>query len=71
MAEPVKFYPLFGILKAVLFPIIGLVTELIKDELGKFIKSLYKKALATENVWDDFLVERLAFLLSVDISGVE
>ena len=71
MAEPSNFYPIFGIIKVVLFPILGIITEWLKTELKDFIKNLYKKALVTENPWDDFLLERLAFLLSIDISDVE
>lgn len=58
------------ILKAVsllLVPIMRLVSKQFKDELEKFIEKKYKEALETENPWDDFLFETLAFWFGIDL----
>ena len=48
-------------------PFANLLSENIKNELQDFIRSLYQKALATENIWDDFFVKILADILSIDL----
>ena len=68
MAEPVKFFPLMAIVKTVLLPIIALVSEWLRDLLEDSVKKWYAKALETENPWDDFFIERLAYLLSIDLT---
>jgi hypothetical protein len=45
--------------------IIGQVTPTIKAELNAFLTNLYKKALATPNVWDDFFVGMLLDILAI------
>lgn len=70
MGEPTNFYPVLGIVKTILFPIFKLVSEWLKDLLEEQVKKWYQKALQTENPWDDFFIERLAYLLSIDLSDV-
>lgn len=51
----------------VLEPLLSALTPGIKKFLHEAIKSLYEKALITENPIDDFFVELLAGLLDVDL----
>ena len=71
MAEPVKFFPLMAIVKTVLLPIIALISEWLRDLLEDSVKKWYAKALTTENPWDDFFIERLAFLLDIELPEAE
>ena len=45
--------------------IIGQVTPGIIAELNVLLTNLYKKALATPNPWDDFLVGMLLDILAI------
>jgi hypothetical protein len=45
--------------------IIGQVTPTIKTELNEFLTSLFKKAVATPNPWDDFFVGMLLDILAI------
>jgi len=49
-------------------PILALASPMIKEELRKLLQAWYNKAKATENPIDDYLVEFIAGLLSVNIS---
>lgn len=69
MAEPTNFYPLLALVKTLFFPLLKMVTEFIKELLEDSIKKLWVKAQETESPWDDFFVERLAYILSIDLDG--
>jgi hypothetical protein len=56
---------LLNLLAPLLMQLIGLISPVIKSELGTLLTGLYVKALATPNPWDDML---LGFLL--DILGI-
>ncbi len=45
--------------------IIGQMTPALMAELKVFLVELYKKALATPNPWDDFMVGLLLDILSI------
>jgi len=51
--------------------VLGKVLEVVTPELRKmvesFLKDLYQKAKATQNPWDDFLVELLAAVLGIKL----
>ena len=51
--------------------VLGKVLEVVTPELRKmvesFLKDLYQKAKATQNPWDDFLVELLAVVLGIKL----
>lgn len=68
MAEPVKFYPVLALVKTILGPILELVTKWLKELMEESVRKWYAKALETENPWDDFFIERLAYLLSIDLT---
>jgi hypothetical protein len=42
----------------------------LKGEITDFVKRLYAKSLASDNPYDDFGVQVLAFLMSIDLTGV-
>jgi len=48
-----------------LLPILGVLTPAIKTALIDFLTKLYLDALATPNVWDDFVVGILLDILSI------
>jgi len=50
--------------------LIGALSPQIKTLLHDFIRSLYAKALATSNVFDDGGVWLIAMVLGVDLMGV-
>lgn len=50
--------------------IMGNLTPMIREALKDLLRSLYAKALATENAWDDAAVELVAGILDVDLGGV-
>ena len=57
-----------GVLKwaaQILTGIIGQATPAIASELNVFLTNLYKKALATPNPWDDFLIGMLMDILAI------
>lgn len=56
---------ILGYVASVFFSIIAQVSPEIKAALNEFLTSLYKKALATENIWDDFFVGMLLDILSI------
>lgn len=66
-----NFSWLLKMLASVFSPFTSLLSNEIKSELETFVTTFYGKALATENVWDDFFIKMLADILSVDISKVE
>ena len=45
--------------------IIGQATPAIVAELNVFLTNLYKKALATPNPWDDFVIGMLLDILAI------
>jgi len=53
-----------GALK-VFMGLMGQVTPAIAAELNAFLTSLYKKALATPNPWDDFAIGMLLDILAI------
>lgn len=71
MSTPTNFYPIMALVKAILFPILALITEWLKEQFESKIREWYAEALKTENPWDDFFLERLAFLLSIDLTKKE
>lgn len=71
MAGGNNFYPLVALIKTILLPILALVSEWLRDLLEDSVKKWYAKALETENPWDDFFVERLAFLLDIELPEAE
>ena len=57
-----------GILKAMAQIFAGIllqISPMIKAELNDFLTALYRKALATPNVWDDFGVGLLLDILVI------
>jgi len=58
---------LFSEAAKLLSPIIGLITPEIKTELENFVLSLFQKAKATPNQWDDFLINILASILNIKL----
>lgn len=71
MAEPTNFYPLMALVKGLLTPLLKLVSEFLKELLEESIQKLWEKAVTTESPWDDFFVERLAYMLSIKLDGAE
>jgi len=71
MSEPTNFYPLLALVKTLFTPILKLITEFIRELLEDSIKKLWVKAQETESPWDDFFVERLAYILSIKLDGAE
>lgn len=59
---------LFKKLAGIVLPkIIDLLSPAIRDELKGLLVSLHKKALATENPFDDYGVEFIAELLAIEL----
>lgn len=56
-----------NLLVTVLKPIVGIVTPIIREELEKALLKLYAKAEASDNPWDDFLVEILLKILGIPV----
>jgi len=63
----ISFNWLVKIIISVLSPVISIITPEIKTALETYIKDLYVKAKATENVWDDFLIKFIADILGVKV----
>lgn len=66
-----NFNFLSSLLSGILYPLLSLLSPLIKDELNTFIQSLYKKAVVTSSPWDDFVIKILADILSIDLSSIQ
>lgn len=58
---------IINLIVTVLKPIVAIVTPIIREELEKALLKLYAKAEATDNPWDDFLVEVLLKLLGIEV----
>lgn len=71
MASGTNFYPLMALLRELLFVFFEKISEWLHDQLDEKVKEWYAKALTTENPWDDFFIERLAYLLKIDLTGIE
>jgi len=56
---------LLKMVASALLPILGVLTPAIKSALTDFLSKLYLDALATPNVWDDFVVGLLLDILSI------
>ena len=56
-----------NLIVTVLKPIVGIVTPIIREELEKALLKLYAKAEASDNPWDDFLVEILLKILGIPV----
>ena len=54
--------------KLVLRPIIRTITPIIEEELEKALTNLHKKALATDNPWDDLLTGLVLDLFDIEYS---
>jgi len=52
-------------------PALKLVSKFLRDEIEKAVQSWYRKALETENPWDDFFVEQLAQVLDIELEKEE
>lgn len=50
---------------SLLGPLLSTVTPAIKQELNVLLTDLFKKAQATPNPWDDFLVGLLLDILAI------
>jgi hypothetical protein len=48
--------------------IIPRLSEHIRELLTLYIRNLYKKAKATDNIFDDFAIELIAKILLIDLS---
>lgn len=55
------------IVAKILGPILALVTAAFREELIEFVKERYKKALETENPWDDFFFKLLADMFAIKL----
>jgi len=53
------------IIMSMLGPILSLISPVIKAALSEFLIELYKKALATENPWDDMFIGMLLDILGI------
>lgn len=47
--------------------ILGRMTPILREELEKLMRSLYVKALQTENPWDDMALEFIGSVLGVSL----
>lgn len=55
------------LLRVVLAPLIPIITKQIRDMIQDNVKTWWEKAKATENPWDDFLVQFIAGFLKIDL----
>lgn len=53
------------IFSGMLGPVIGLISPVIKAALNELLTELYKKALATDNPWDDMFIGLLLDILAI------
>lgn len=51
--------------------IIPVITPEIRKIMEEAIRNLYNKAVATDNIWDDFAVKVIADLLRIDLGRNE
>jgi len=51
---------------SLLKPIMGVISPKLRTELEEFLKDYYKKAMETENPWDDFLANLLLHIFGVE-----
>jgi len=65
MAMAISWKWLIQILAAALSPIVGTLTPVISQALNAFLTDLYRKALVTENPWDDYVVGMLLDILAI------
>lgn len=56
---------------SLLKPILSLISPALKSLVHDLVLSLWSSALKTENGWDDFFVEMLASVLSIDLPPPE
>ena len=65
MLMGISFNWLIKILATVLSPMISILTPMIKEALVAFLTDLFKKALVTENPFDDFFIGLLLDVLGI------
>ena len=58
---------IINLIVTVLKPIVAIVTPILREELEKALLKLYAKAEASDNPWDDFLVEVLLKILDIPV----
>jgi hypothetical protein len=60
---------LIQVLVTVMRPIVTALTPAIKTALSDFLTDLYRKAVLTENPWDDYLMGLLLDILGIPRPG--
>lgn len=65
--NPNTWKNILKIVATFLRPLFGLASPMIRKALDTFLTSWYKKALATPNPADDYLVEFIANVLGINI----
>lgn len=61
----------FAIIRHFLSVIIANLTPSIRQMIAEYVRSLYKQAKTTYNIWDDYFVEILASLLGIKLREEE
>lgn len=58
---------IINLVLAVLKVIMPVLSPTLREELNKLMLSLYEKAMATDNPWDDFLMRFLLRILGIPV----
>lgn len=61
------WHMLLGLIVKVFGSVVKLISPELRQWITDLVVELYKKAKATDNPWDDFLVELLATILGIDL----
>lgn len=62
---------LLNILSGVFGQLVAVITPELRELIKQFVLDLWAKAVATDNVWDDFFVKLLAGLLGITLNDAE
>ena len=67
MSGSITYQIVLTIVKEILSLILPRLSNHIRELLSVYIKDLYQKAKATDNIFDDYAVELIADILNLDL----
>jgi hypothetical protein len=69
MSGSITYQIVLTIVKEILSLILPRLSNHIRELLSVYIKDLYQKAKATDNIFDDYAVELIADILNIDLEN--